>query len=149
MSTANNAILKLNELLEKNNKARNGYKKAANEIENHALRNFLEGNSVQRKNFSQEIKETIANLGGEMVKKLPKNTISGGIWFDLKSAIAKKNNRAILEECERGERAALEDYDRLLKEVNIPETAKKVIKKQHDLIQSDLNKLENLRSGTF
>lgn len=142
-------VLKLSELLEKNHDAEIGYKNAAQETENHALKNFLDGNSRQRNNFTREIRDTILKLGSDEPEGSGLPDLPGNVWFNFEPAIKEKSNRAILAACEIGERAALEDYSRLLKEANMPEQALKVIKRQHDLILADLSKLKDLRSGTF
>lgn len=67
-----------------------------------------------------------------------------GIWFDLGPAISGKNNHAILEECARGEKEALDDYNRILKKANMPINVREVWQKQYDFMASDLDKLQNI-----
>lgn len=146
MNSEKNPIDLLNDLLEKNYDAEQGYKKAAEDIDNSLLKEFLKDSSKKRYDFGHEIKEEINRLGGKPEKG---TSLVGDLhrkWIDLKSAIAGNNDKAVIAECEKGEKAALQDYEIAIKSGNLPETAQAVVRRQYERIKSDLVKLENLEN---
>ncbi len=146
MENSNKIVSKLNELLEKNYDAEAGYKKAAEDIENSQLQTFLENHSKLRYDFGHELKAEIQSLGGKPEKGTSLTADLHRKWIDLKSSIAGNNDKAVIEECERGEKAALEDYQDVLSDTELPNTTREVVKKQHDRIQSALLKIKDLEN---
>lgn len=137
-------VSKLNELLEKNYDAEKGYKKAAEDIKNSQLQDFLQSHSQQRYDFGHELKGEIKKLGGEPEKGTSLTADLHRTWIDLRSAIAGNNDKAVIEECERGEKAALEDYQEVLASAELPESTRSIVKQQHDRIQDALYKIKDL-----
>jgi uncharacterized protein (TIGR02284 family) len=60
-------------------------------------------------------------------------------WMSLKSTFTSNNEEAILEEAIKGEEASLEEYDKLLKENNLPPTIDSLIAKHRNAIQAAIN----------
>lgn len=146
MSTEKGPITLLNNLLEKNYDAEQGYKKAAEDIDSSMLKQFLIDHSKERYDFGHELKSEITKLGGKPEKGTSLLADLHQSWIDLRSAIAGNNDKAVIAECERGEKAALQDYEEVLSDENLPESAKDVVSKQYEKIKSALMKLENLES---
>lgn len=136
----------LNELLERNYDAEKGYKKAAEDIDNSLLKDFFRDYSGQRYNFGHELKEEIKKLGAEPEKG---SSTAGDLhrtWIDLKSLVTGKDTEAVINECIRGEKKALEDYEDALRRTDLPATSREVVQRQHDRIQNAVNRLNQLEN---
>jgi len=137
----------LNDLLTRNYDAERGYTEAGNNVDENRLRQWLFENSNRRKRFGKEIKKMIASLGKEPDKG---TSFLGDVhraWIDLKSSMTEDREEAILEECIRGEEKALEDYNKVLNEVEMPDNILNTIQKQRDDIRTALNSVRVLEES--
>ena len=139
------AVAALNELIEKNYDAEKGYKEAVTDVENHELKDYFTKSVQQRYEFGHELKAEIEKLGGKPEKG---TSITGDlhrVWINLKSLVLGKDVEAVVNECERGEEAAIADYEKVLKMDEVSMEAKTVIHKHLQLIRSSLEHLEELK----
>lgn len=143
--TNKKAVNALNELIEKNYDAEKGYKEAVTDVENHELKDFFTKSVQQRYEFGHELKTEIEKMGGTPEKGSSVTGTLHRIWINLKSMVTSHDVAAVVNECERGEEAAIEDYEKVLKIEEIPMDAKIVIRKQLQLIRSSLDHLEELK----
>lgn len=137
---------KLNELLEKNYDAEKGYKFAAENVKNTRLKSFFEERAKERYDFGHELKSEISNFGEKPEKG---SSVKGDIhrsWMNLKATFSSDKEEAILEEAIRGEKAAVEEYNEVLDDENIPPSTKNLLLKQRNAITAALNKVKTLES---
>lgn len=140
------AVDQLNELLERNYDAEKGYKKAFEDVESVELKEFFESYAQQRYYFGHEIKDEITKLGGEPQKG---SSVQSGIhrtWIDVKSFFTGKDEASVLAECERGEKASLEDYQKVLRNGQLPADTQMVLSRQHDQIQAAVDRIHSLKA---
>jgi len=148
MATHEHTIDALNELLQKNVDAHRGYKKAGEDVEHTSLEAYLRDKSAQRERFSQQIKDEIVSLGG---KPKPEATVKGSLhhaWIDLKSALAGNTDKAVFEECVRGEKVCLEDYEEKLSEYDLLPSARSLLINQRNRVAEDLERAKTLEGLT-
>ena len=138
------AVSLLNELLERNYDAEKGYKKAAEDTKNPALKDFFRDYASQRYSFGHELKEEIRRLGGEPDKGTSTASNLHRTWIDIKTAFSSDKDEAVVEECIRGEKNALDDYEDVLKKSELPMGSREVIQRQHDKIQAAVNRLNQI-----
>lgn len=134
----------LNELLEKTYDAEKGYKQAYENSDNTRLKAFFKEKSDQRYKYGHQLKEEIRKLGGEVEKG---GSVAGSLhrtWIDIKAALSFDTEESILEECERGEKASLKEYDEFLKEHTIPTSTRSVIVNQRNGIAKALKDVDML-----
>lgn len=136
----------LNELLTRNYDAEKGYQKAAEDIDNSLLKDFFRDYSGQRYNFGHEIKDEIRRLGAEPDKGASTTSKAHRTWIDLKSLLTGKDAEAVVNECIRGERQALDDYEDALRRNDLPPTAREVVQRQHDTIQNAVDRLNQIEN---
>ncbi len=140
------AVNHLNQLLTRNYDAEAGYKDAAENVEDPQLKNFFQQAAQQRYDFGHKIKGEIKQLGGSPDKG---TSVAGDLhrtWIDLKSAVASRNNIAVLNECERGEQAALKDYQEALDSPVISGSCESIIQNQLNEIQGKVQHITELRN---
>ncbi|NHF61019.1 PA2169 family four-helix-bundle protein [Flavobacteriaceae bacterium TP-CH-4] len=139
---------KLNDLLEKTYDAEKGFKQAAENVENAALKDFFERKSSERYNFGHELKEEIRAFGQEVDKGDSLTSKAHRAWMDLKSFFSSDNAEAMLEEAMRGEKAAIEEYNDVLSETTLPPSTSQLLTRQRDTIQEGLAVISNLEHAS-
>lgn len=133
----------LNDILKRNYDAEEGYKNAAEKVESQGLKQFFLDLSSDRYDFGHQVKSEIKNLGGEPNKG---TSIEGDIhrtWMNLREFFSEGDD-SLIKECERGEKAAIEEYDEMLNDNDVPESVKTILRNQKQSIQGALTKLESL-----
>ncbi len=144
MKYAEEVAEKLNSLLEKNYDTEKGYKYAAEHVENPELKSFFNERAQERYDFGHELKSEIRNFGESPEKG---SSFTGDVmrsWMNLKTHISSNKEEAILEETVRGEKAAVDEYNEVMKEVDMPPSTQNVLMKQRNAITAALNKVKSL-----
>lgn len=134
----------LQELLEKNYDAEKGYKKVLEQADSNNLKRFLKEQAVIRNRFATEIHTVIRSLNAEPKEKGSATGDLHRTWIDLKTMFTKNDDEAVLEECLRGEKASLKEYEKKLEEtVFMPET-KAMLEKHLKEIRTTLSEIQHL-----
>ena len=124
----------LNDLLEKTYDAEKGYIESRENTNSSTLKVLFNQKVAQRYHFGHEIKDLIRDLGGKPEKGGSVEGFLHRTWLDFKSMMSMSNDEEILEEIQKGEEAALEEYNEFLKEHDMPKNVRSVISKQRDQI---------------
>lgn len=133
----------LNQLLEKTYDAEKGYKDAATNVKDTKMKSFLEEQAQQRNSFGHEIKQEIKafdqkpDKGGSIAGTLHRT------WMDVKTAFSGNENETVMEEVQRGEKAAIEDYDEILAETSLPGSTKSLLQNQRQKIEQAQQSAQN------
>lgn len=138
---------KLNALLEKTYDAEKGFEKAAENTDNVVLKNFFTAKSKERCNFGKNLKSEIKLFGEAPDKGGSFAGTAHRAWMDVKAFFSSNTDEAMLEEAIRGEKAAVEEYEEILKDRTLPPTTATMLLHQKNKIESTLltvKKLENL-----
>ena len=134
---------KLNELLEKNYDAEKGYKKAAEIVENTKLKQFFETQAQNRYDFGHELKTEIRNYGETPDKGTSATGDMHRTWMSIKSTFTSNDEEAILDEVQKGEESALEEYNEIINDTTLPPTTQKILTNQRNSIQDALRSAKN------
>ena len=130
MATANNNVIStLNNLIETCKDGENGFRAASDGVENGELKTLFLTYSRQRAQFASELQAEVRNLGGD-----PEDTgsIAASLhrgWLNIKSTVTGEDEGAVISECERGEDAAVKNYQDALDE-NLPANILSIIQRQ-------------------
>jgi len=98
------------------------------------LKIFFKRRATERSEFAKELRTEILQYG-----EIPEysGSFKGAVhrnWMSLKSMFSTNNEEAI-----RGEKASLEEYNKLITEKNLPRTIDELILRHHNAIQSAIN----------
>lgn len=140
----------LSGLLEKSYDAERGYKKAIEHTTSQEIKLFLRNQAVKRNHFATELDKQI-HLINEHPKTESNGSTLGSIhrfWIDFKTAWSKKDNEAILEECLRGEKASLKEYNEKINNNILPQGIKAMLEKQRDAIRETITEIKILENTT-
>jgi uncharacterized protein (TIGR02284 family) len=135
---------KLNELLEKTYDAEKGFKKAAENVDDGHLKRYFERKAQERYDFGHALKTEIKQFGQEVDKGDSLTGKAHRSWMDIKSLFSSDEEEAMLEEAQKGEKTAIEDYNDILGDQNLPASTETLLKQQRDQIQSGLGKIKSL-----
>ena len=137
---------KLNELLEKNYDAEKGYKKAAENVENTKLKQFFNEQAQKRYDFGHELKTEIKNYGETPDKGGSATGAMHRTWMDIETAFSSNNEETILEEVQKGEKAAIEEYNEVINDTTLPPTTQKILNNQRDTINTAWQSAKNFEA---
>jgi len=122
-----------------------GYRHAANDIDDWQLRSmFLELARV-RSEQGDEIDRLLQRFGGEAV---PKGGSTSGtmhrVFVDLKAAITGNNRRAVVDEVARGESYAEAVFDKALR-ADLPMDVQQIVRRQHNSVRESRDRVRRMQ----
>tara|TARA_R110002049_G_scaffold90303_2_gene226511 strand:- start:666 stop:1115 length:450 start_codon:yes stop_codon:yes gene_type:complete len=145
MSTyTENISNKLNDILEKTYDAEKGFKKAAENVNNPALKSYFKQKADERYNFGHQLKSEIKSFGEDVDKG---GTLTGKVhraWMDTKALFSTDNEESMLEEAIRGEKSAISEYDEVISESTLPQSTKSILISQKTQIENGLSRISSL-----
>jgi len=142
----NDVISTLNNLIETCKDGQEGFRQAAEGIERSDLKSLFFEFSQQRAHFAGELQSLVQQLGGSPEDS---GSMAGTLhrgWINIKSAVTGRDEGAILNECERGEDSAKDNYKAAL-EANLPANIMEVIRSQYESVQMAHDRVKALRNS--
>ena len=140
----------LNELVVTLKDGQEGYADAMTDVEDAKLKETFKKYAAQRAGYVTEIEDQMFQLNLHPDTNEGTSTTSKvhRAWIDLKAALTSKDNKAVLNECERGEDYAIKAYQTALKAQDLPSNLKSVIEKQYQGVQEAHNTIKALRDSS-
>jgi uncharacterized protein (TIGR02284 family) len=138
----------LNDLIETLKDGQEGFKQAAEGVSDAKLKSLFRDYSDQRSRFVTAL-QSEARRHGETEPET-KSSVTGALhrgWINLKSAITRGDEHAILAECERGEDLAVEEYKKALDDGLSPST-QELVSRQFAEIKAAHDRIKSLRDAT-
>ena len=145
-ATNDDVISTLNNLIETCKDGQDGFQTAAEGVQSSNLKSSFYEFGQQRAQYVGELQTLVRELGGD-----PETTGSTSAtlhrgWINIKSLITGKDDEAILNEAERGEDVAKDQYKKAL-ETSLPANVTTVIQKQYQEVQAAHDKVRALRDS--
>ena len=128
----------LDDLLTRITDSAKGYTEAGNGVRYVQLRKLFFDYAEQRESMQEQLQTLITKYGGEREED-PSGSFLGGahrVWLEFQAQINEHQAEDVLEECVRGEERALEDYDQVLEDYNLPADVHAVIENQRNAIDA-------------
>jgi len=148
MATDSKDVLKtLNNLIETCRDGQEGFRQAADAIEDRELRSLFDSYSRQRSQFISDLQSEVRRLGGDPEQG---GSMAGALhrgWINLKSAVTGKDRHAVIAECERGEDSAVRNYEEALEE-DLPTDVLPLIERQYAQIVQAHDRIRQLEVST-
>jgi uncharacterized protein (TIGR02284 family) len=136
----------LNDLIQTCRVGESEFQSAADRVKDPELRRLFSTCSVQRAQFASELASEVRQLGGKPSKMGSVSTALHHGLMNIKSSVTGKSDEAIIEECVRAEDAAVENYQRVLKQ-NLPPNVLPVAKHQFTEIKRSHDRLRGLEKA--
>lgn len=136
----------LNDLIQTCRDGDNGFQTAADNIKDPDLKKLFTQLSEQRAQFASELQAEVRQLGGTPAQSGSVSALFHRGWINIKSVVTGHSEDAIIAECERGEDAAIENYQRVLKQ-NLPPNVLPVVKHQYTEIKRSHDRIRDLEQA--
>jgi len=120
----------LNGLIETCKDGENGFRAAAEGVNEPQLQRLFLSYAKQRGEFAAELQACVAQVGG---KPADDGHLAGAFhrgWINIKAAVSGKDEGAIVAECERGEDVAVRNYGKAL-EAGLPADIRGIVERQY------------------
>lgn len=104
-----------------------GYQKAGEDVDNTQFRELFYNRARERQRVATKLQAAVAQLGG---KPGDESSVMGSIhlaFVDLKSAVTGKDNRANVNEIERGEDYLKGKFETAMKNADLSATAREAV----------------------
>jgi uncharacterized protein (TIGR02284 family) len=131
----------LNELIQTCKDGENGFRVAAEGVEDSNLRRLLESYAQQRAEFAAELQLEVRRLAQDSVDTGQAASALQRSWLD-QAGLTGRNEAAVIAECERGEDVAIRVYREAI-ESDLPSDVRMILERQllevneaHDHIRS-------------
>ena len=148
MARQKESISTINDLIETLKDGQEGFRQAAEAVEDPELKSLFNEYSLQRARFAGELQSDAIGLGESNPEK--RSSAAGAMhraWIDLKSAITKHDDHAILAECERGEDSAIKEYQTAMEEEELAAPVREVISRQYAEVKRAHDRIKYLRDA--
>lgn len=103
-------VSQLNHLVEVCRNGQHGFRQAAERCDDTHLQAILAEYASQREQFAAQLRYQVSRLGG---RPEDGGTVAGAVhrqWMNVRNVVSSDADRALVRECERGERFALASY---------------------------------------
>jgi uncharacterized protein (TIGR02284 family) len=137
----------INDLIETLKDGQEGFKQAAEGVKDPQLKSVFDQYSRQRSRFAAELQNQAQALGESEPET--SSSAAGALhraWINLKSAVSRGDDHAILAECERGEDSAVEEYKKAL-DSNLSSSVREIVSRQYAEIKKALDHIKTLRDA--
>jgi uncharacterized protein (TIGR02284 family) len=141
-------ISTIDNLIETLKDGQEGFKQAAKGVKDPQLKSLFSEYSQQRARFASELQSQARTLGESEPKT--SSTATGALhraWINLKSAVTRGDDHAILAECERGEDSAVDDYKKAIDD-GLSAPVREIVSRQYAEIKKAHDNIKNLRDST-
>ncbi|MBI3951100.1 MAG: PA2169 family four-helix-bundle protein [Acidobacteria bacterium] len=140
-------ISTLNNLIETCKDGEQGFRQAAEGVKDPDLKALFNSYSRQRAQFAADLQAEVRRLGGDPEKM---GSVAGALhrgWINIKSAVTGQDEEAVIAEAERGEDAAVKNYQEALNK-DLPADLRVLIERQYMQIKEAHDRVRALEVAT-
>jgi uncharacterized protein (TIGR02284 family) len=135
----------INELIETSKDGEKGFALAAKDAKDPTLSAFFHDGEQSCRTAAAELQSEVAKLGDNPERG---GSVKGALhrgWVSVRAAATSRDDKAILEECERGEDYAKAKYSEALK-LDLPPPFRDIVERQYQGVVSNHDKVRDLRN---
>ncbi len=147
MTASNDDVIStLNDLLETSRDGEYGFTASAEHTKTADLKSLLMRHAQECRSAGQELQALIRQMGGEADDG---GSVSGALhrgWVSVRGVLSGHSDQSMLDECERGEDAAVASYRKALKQ-DLPPAIRSVVEKQAQGAQKNHDEIKALRDS--
>lgn len=139
-----NSVSILNELIQVTKDSEEGFLTAADNVENHYLKQIFRDKARSCKSAISDLQHKVLEMNGDPEES---GSFLGAMhrgWVNIKGTLTGKDDHAILAECERGEDVIKAAYSKAL-ESDLSEEIRPLIQKQYEGVKKDHDLIRDLR----
>jgi uncharacterized protein (TIGR02284 family) len=136
----------LNKLIETSKDGEYGFRTCAEHVKSPPLRILLLERAEPCAKAAAELQAEVARLGGKPETGSSATGILHRGWVNLKGALSGDRDQAALDECERGEDAALARYRKAIKQ-DLPGDVAAIVRRQYEGVKRIHDQIRALRNA--
>jgi uncharacterized protein (TIGR02284 family) len=125
----------------------NGYRDAAEHVESAQFRTLFTEFADQRSRASADLQAEVRRLGGEPDQD---GSTLGGLhqsWLDLKAAVTGRDDKAIVNEVERGEDYLKEKFEAALGSDGLSADSRAAVERVYQSVREGHDRVSSLKHG--
>jgi uncharacterized protein (TIGR02284 family) len=146
MHTANDEAVKvLNSLIETTLDSANGYKDAAEHVDNPQYKTMFAERSSKRMELAHRLQDEVRSFGGEPRDHQSMIGKAHNKFVGLKDKLMGDSDKAVIDEVERGEDVIKKKYEMAAEEAELPTEAKAVITEAYQSVKADHDEISRLK----
>ena len=137
-------IYALNTFIETCTDGEKGYGVAAADVREPWLKTLFERKSMERADFVVDLQFAIQKLGASPENEGTAKGAAHRAWIDARVVLEGRTDRAIVEECSRGEQAAVKAYEKAFLRApleTMPSDVRNMIQLQYEAIQASFEEI--------
>jgi len=146
MNNHDDVVKALNDLIETCFDGTNGFRTAAEGVSEDRLKSLFSDFAHQRQQLAAELQSEVRRLGGEPVDTGSVAAAAHRGWINIKSVVTGKDDGAIIAECERGEDAAVDEYEKAL-QLQMPEETAIIVRRQYAAVKATHDRVRDLEKS--
>lgn len=146
MMSNQDVVATLNDLIETSRDGEKGFRECADEADNPELKSLFARAASRCNEAVTELSQAVRQHGGDPDDS---GSVSGALhrgWLELRTALTSNDDKAVLEECERGEDSAMKNYREAL-DKDLPPDIRALVQKQFEGVRENHDRIKALRDA--
>jgi uncharacterized protein (TIGR02284 family) len=123
----------------------NGYRESAEKVESPEFQRLFTEFAQQRERASAELKSEVRRLGGEPDDDGSTLGSLHQAWLDLKAAVTGRDDKAIINEVERGEDYLKEKFEAALGDDNLGPESRAVVERAYQSVREGHDMMSQIK----
>ena len=140
-------ITTLNELIETTLDSVNGYEDSARNIDNERLRETFRQRADERQQVVQELRDEVRRLGGDPEESGSFLGKAHQRFEDLKAAVTGRDEKAIVNEVERGEDYLKAKFEAALEGGKLSGESRSAVERAYQSVRAGHDQMSQLKHG--
>lgn len=143
----NDQISTLNGLIETTLDSITGYEDSAQNIDNERLREIFRQRANERQQVVSDLREEVRRLGGEPEESGSLLGKAHQRFEDLKAAITGRDEKAIINEVERGEDYIKGKFEKALNSEDLSAESRQLVERSYQSVRAGHDQISQLKHG--
>ncbi len=125
----------------------NGYEDSAKNVDNERFRELFRQRASERQQVVESLRGEVRRLGGDAEDDGSFMGKAHQRFEDLKAAVTGRDEKAIINEVERGEDYLKDKYEMLLKSDTLSSETRAVVEQAYETVRSGHDQISQLKHG--
>ncbi len=146
MATANeHAVHVLNGLIETTLDSADGYRKAAETADNPTFKTLFQNRAQKRERLCGELRSEVRSFGGEPKDDGSMLAATHRAFLDLKDKVTGSDDKAIIDEVERGEDYLRDKFEKAAADAELPAEARNCVERAYASVKADHDEISRMK----
>ena len=125
----------------------NGFEDAASNTDNQRFQQLFREHSSDRRRVVEELRAEVRRLGGDPSDDASFMGQTHQRWLDLKAAVTGRDDKAIINEVERGEDYLKEKFETALNSQELTGDSRAVVERAYQSVREGHDRMSQLKHG--